>query len=78
MAGASSVNGMVFALTASPCGYMARVARRTACHTPLLKTTVSTGSFSAIATIWQATGLAKMCEPSPMQAITWRPRSASW
>src|SRR5580658_9438513 len=71
------MNGGLLLLAASPCGYMPRVARRTAPHIALLMTTVSTGSL-CIADAWcTATGLEKMYDPSPRIPITCRPGSAS-
>ena len=51
---------MVLARAALPCGYIIFVVLRTAFHTPLLKTMVSSGSWLASAIWWQATGLANM------------------
>jgi len=62
---------------ASPCGYMPKVARRTAPHIALLTTTKRTGSRCAAAAWCTATGLAKRYEPSPKTATTCRSGSAS-
>ena len=73
-----SISGGLLLRIASPLGYIALVARRTALHIELFMITNSTGRSCAAAAWWTATGLPNRCEPSPNVAMTSRSGAASF